>query len=132
MGLKSLMQELKNRASVPPVSLEKSAGGTPEPACIKAMPCVPYVPLHFAEDSELVPIGEAANAPSIEEPETLANPSTWRGLAQAYHVHHFGCLQCVAAGHGAGYGPRCEVGLALWNIYQNSGTPPWQQHIKAR
>ena len=120
MGLKSLMQELKNRASVPPVPPEKSAGDTPQPAWIKAVPPVPLVPLHFADTCELVPIGEAANAPALAEPETLANPNAWRELAEAYHAHHFGCLDCIAAGRGAGYGPRCAVGIALWNIYQRA------------
>lgn len=53
-------------------------------------------------------------------PEPTAHPADWRDAAEAYHAHHFGCPQCQAAGRGAGYGPRCGTGAALWNIYQNS------------
>jgi hypothetical protein len=39
------------------------------------------------------------------------------GDAKAYHLHHFNCPRCIAAGRGARYGWRCDVGLALWNDY---------------
>lgn len=39
------------------------------------------------------------------------------GDAKAYHLHHFNCPQCIAAGRGARYGWRCTVGLVLWNDY---------------
>ncbi len=37
--------------------------------------------------------------------------------AKAYHLHHFNCPQCIAAGRGERYGGRCAVGLALWIGY---------------
>lgn len=42
--------------------------------------------------------------------------------AKAYHLHHFNCPQCIAAGRGARYGRRCAVGLALWNDYTEADT----------
>ena len=60
---------------------------------------------------------QAANDP-LPEPPT--DPNAWRELATAYHLHHFKCCTCIAAGHGAGYGLRCGVGAALWNVYQNT------------
>ena len=58
----------------------------------------------------------AANDPAPEPP---ADPNAWRELARAYHTHHFNCPQCVAAGRGAVYGERCDVGALLWSCYQN-------------
>jgi len=45
---------------------------------------------------------------------------TQHALATAYHLHHFACRQCIAAGRGAGYGLRCGVGAALWTNYQDA------------
>lgn len=42
---------------------------------------------------------------------------TEQSAAQAYHVHHFNCHTCIAAGRGIRYGWRCAVGLALWSDY---------------
>ena len=39
------------------------------------------------------------------------------GGAKAYHMHHFNCPRCIAAGRGARYGVRCAVGLVLWTDY---------------
>jgi len=36
-----------------------------------------------------------------------------------YHVHHFNCHSCIAAGKG--YGKRCSVGLSLWFRYRIQG-----------
>ena len=60
---------------------------------------------------------QAANDP-LPEPPT--DPNAWRELATAYHLHHFKCCTCIAAGHGAGYGLRCGTGAALWTSYQNN------------
>ena len=60
---------------------------------------------------------QAANDPVPELPTDL---NDWRELAAAYHAHHCACPVCIAAGRGAGYGLRCEVGAALWNAYQDS------------
>ncbi len=54
------------------------------------------------------------NDPASEPP---ADPNAWRELAQAYHAHHFKCSTCIAAGRGAVYGLRCDVGAALWRSY---------------
>jgi hypothetical protein len=32
----------------------------------------------------------------------------------AYHVHHFNCPTCIAAGRGSRYGQRCGAGMTLW------------------
>ena len=59
----------------------------------------------------------AANDP-LPEPPT--DPNAWRELATAYHLHHFKCGTCIAAGRGAQYGLRCGTGAALWNAYQDT------------
>ena len=70
-----------------------------------------------ANKSALVDWLQAANDPA---PELPADPNAWRELATAYHLHHFKCVVCIAAGRGAGYGPRCGAGTALWVAYQNA------------
>lgn len=35
---------------------------------------------------------------------------------QTYHLHHFNCPTCIAA--GLGYSKRCPVGLPLWGVGQ--------------
>ena len=59
----------------------------------------------------------AANDPLPEPPP---DPNAWRELAAAYHLHHFACSICIAAGRGAQYGLRCGTGAALWNAYQDA------------
>jgi hypothetical protein len=39
-------------------------------------------------------------------------------LAQAYHMHHFQCRACIAA--GIRNGQRCQLGAPLWAAYQES------------
>ena len=137
MSLKSLMQNLKNRAVVPSVPPETSGGGTREPAWIKVVPLVPSVPLHLNETGRNALIGQFGDAlhdPFSAEPDVqknlkkpvfplaenypaqkqTANPNAWRELAQAYYAHHFNCPVCIAAGRGTGYGLRCGTGAALW------------------
>ena len=61
----------------------------------------------------------AANDPHpLPEPPT--DPNAWRELATAYHLHHFTCPTCIAAGRGAEYGLRCGTGAALWASYENT------------
>ena len=55
---------------------------------------------------------------SSKEIEPPTDPGAWRELARAYHLHHFECVTCTAAGRGARYGLRCGVGTALWTTYQ--------------
>jgi hypothetical protein len=70
----------------------------------------------------------AANAPSIEpssrEPatEVKEKPLTsfhvlqgWRREAETYHLHHFKCKWCMAAGQGRGQ--RCNEGQSLHDSY---------------
>lgn len=57
---------------------------------------------------------------STEPAEPPADPNAWRELATAYHLHHFTCPTCIAAGRGAVYGLRCGTGAALWTSYQNT------------
>jgi hypothetical protein len=79
----------------------------------------------------------AANDPTVQEPtrHTIsrlaglagraiekAKPRTCmsdadRIRAGDYHLHHFGCTSCCAAGQGRG--DRCEIGMGLWKAYQN-------------
>ena len=59
----------------------------------------------------------AANDAASHAPDPPENPSDWKELAAAYHVHHFNCPTCIAAGRGSQYGQRCGVGMALWQMY---------------
>lgn len=59
-----------------------------------------------------------AAANDAQEAAPPTDPSAWRELAQAYHLHHFACSTCQAAGRG--YSARCGVGAALWGRYQRS------------
>jgi len=59
--------------------------------------------------------------PAANEPEPPADPATWRELADEYHLHHFACHTCQAAGRGARYGLRCGTGAALWTDYKTEG-----------
>ena len=49
--------------------------------------------------------------------EAATEPGEWRGLAVAYHQHHFQCATCQACGMGVQYGGRCAVGASLWLKY---------------
>ena len=56
--------------------------------------------------------------PAIEKAKPYKRLSdTDRIRASAYHLHHFGCTSCCAAGQGRG--DRCEIGMGLWTAYQN-------------
>ena len=59
----------------------------------------------------------AANDGEIHAPAHSNDPADWKALAAAYHVHHFNCATCIAAGRGSRYGQRCGVGMALWRAY---------------
>ena len=39
-------------------------------------------------------------------------------VSRAYHLHHFACPTCIAA--GMRYGQRCATGLPLWKAYQHT------------
>ena len=41
----------------------------------------------------------------------------WRPLADVYYRHHFGCLQCMAAGQNP-HLLRCTTGHPLWEQYR--------------
>jgi hypothetical protein len=66
---------------------------------------------------------EAAATPTQTGPKRIFRQrGPWltdveQSAAQAYHVHHFNCHTCIAAGRGTHYGRRCIVGLALWSDY---------------
>lgn len=137
MGLKSLMNHLKNRAAVPSVPPEKITGAQLEPAWIKAVPLVPSVPPRLNDTGKNMHIGQfgqAVNGPAspvpdvrknlikpdiATAPELPADPDAWRTLAQAYYAHHFACHVCIAAGRGTRYGLRCGAGAALWRVYDD-------------
>ena len=63
---------------------------------------------------------QLSTALSSESVELPTDPNSWRELATAYHLHHFTCPTCIAAGRGAVYGLRCGTGAALWTSYQNT------------
>jgi len=48
---------------------------------------------------------------------------TAQSAARMYHIHHFNCNTCIAAGRDNRYVNRCTVGLELWNTYR--GTYRW-------
>ena len=59
----------------------------------------------------------AANDEASLAPDSPDNLLDWKELAEAYHVHHFNCTVCIAAGRGSRYGQRCGVGAAMWRAY---------------
>lgn len=59
----------------------------------------------------------AAHDAASHAPDPPNNPLDWQELAAAYHAHHFKCPTCIVAGRGSQYGPRCDVGIALWRAY---------------
>jgi hypothetical protein len=61
----------------------------------------------------------AANDAASSADDTPGALLDWKGLAAAYHAHHFSCPTCIAAGRSARYGLRCGVGSALWTSYQS-------------
>jgi hypothetical protein len=44
--------------------------------------------------------------------------AAWKAFAKAYHVHHFACPTCIAA--GLGISQRCDIGSPLWSAYQEN------------
>lgn len=59
-------------------------------------------------------VGKAAIQGSVP-----AHAVEWRPLADAYYRHHFGCLQCIAAGQNEHLN-RCSVGRPLWVAYRTA------------
>lgn len=145
MGVKSLMARLQCRAADTPDTPEKIMGyqrkAPIHAGCTLDTPDTP----RFADTPaivQIVQLGEAVNDPaqavgpvtkppvnklvtsqtpvSTEPAEPPLDPNAWRELATAYHLHHFKCSTCIAAGRGAGYGLRCGTGAALWTSYQNT------------
>lgn len=49
----------------------------------------------------------------------------------AYLAHHFNCTQCIAAGRGPQYGPRCDIGAPLWMAYVGPSTEPTNEPMEA-
>ena len=96
-------------------SLRQFATATPATFATVAH-CLPSKVAEVAEVAVAKAQKQAANDPAPEPP---TDPNAWRALAAAYHDHHVGCSTCIAAGRGAVYGDRCDVGALLWNCYQN-------------
>jgi len=59
-----------------------------------------------------------AHLSAANDPEPSPDPTAWRELAEAYHLHHFQCPSCIAAGQGRGF--RCGTGAAFWSTYQSA------------
>lgn len=51
---------------------------------------------------------------------TVPFDTTGLTLAQVYHLHHFNCPTCIAA--GSGHGQRCSIGGPLWTAYQEQAS----------
>jgi hypothetical protein len=67
--------------------------------------------------SRLAELAElAGRAIEKAKPRTCMSDAD-RISAGDYHLYHFGCTSCCAAGQGRG--DRCEVGMGLWTAYQN-------------
>ena len=117
MGLKSLMARLQSLAVDTPDTFEKNKGYQGK-ASIHAG-CTPDTPdtpdfVDTRENTQIRQLGEAVND---QEPKPKTDPNAWPELAAAYHVHHFNCQICIAAGRGSRFGLRCGVGAALWYAY---------------
>ena len=70
-------------------------------------------------------LGELLTTEPTESKRVFRQRGPWltgteQSAAQAYHVHHFNCHTCIAAGRSVRYGVRCAVGLALWNDYNRA------------
>jgi len=122
MSLKSLMEKIKNRGFVTPVTPQKTAEVTAKPAWIVA--CTPVTPVtpHLSDacvNAQYGQFGEAVTDPAKPVKQTfLEHAGAWLELDQAYQLHHFKCQTCIAA--GLGYGLRCGVGSALWRDYSDA------------
>lgn len=115
----------KNAGNVPSILREGTGRERRKPAWNKAVPSVPYVPLQNSkcgnENSQNTTPAPAPEAPEVSPQELPADPvPDWRPLAQAYHMHHFHCHHCQAAGRGRSYSERCGTGLVLWAVYQDA------------
>lgn len=111
MGLKSLIERLKTHGLIPPDTPEKITGYQRKSPI--HTDCTPDTPC-FSDTHAITQIGQFGEAVNDPVPEPPTDPNAWRELATAYNAHHFKCSTCIAAGRGAQYGPRCNIGLALW------------------
>jgi len=116
MSIKTLMEKIKNRGSVTPVTPQKTAEVTARPAYSLACTPVTSVPPENDDDGEHAQTCNTQFA--ANDPEPSLSPADWRELDAEYHTHHFKCQTCIAA--GLGYGLRCGVGAALWTAYSNA------------
>lgn len=60
-----------------------------------------------------------AASPALSAQGSTTIEAQQNELASAYHVHHFDCPQCIAAGRGRVYSARCETGQRLFTACQN-------------
>jgi hypothetical protein len=130
MGLKDVMRYLQQRDAVTPVTPEKITRLQREASVYAG--CTPVTPVtprsgDTQENAQLGTFGEAVNDPPTAKPPTPASPAkqmfgqwgeAWRPLAHAYHMHHFKCPICIAAGKG--YGLRCGAGSVLYRAYEDT------------
>ena len=120
MGVKSLMARLQSRVADTPDTSEKNTGyQCKAPIHAGCTPDTPDTP-RFADTPAIVQTGQLGEAVNDPAPEPPTDPNAWHELATAYHLHHFKCSACIAAGRGAVYGLRCGTGAALWTSYQNT------------
>jgi len=123
MGREALRAYLKSRqAAVTPVTPEKIMGLQENPLRINAVtPVTPVTSTNTNSREFFQPQPQpSALKPASPASSERPDPNDWRELAKAYHLHHFKCVVCIAAGRGAGYGPRCGAGAALWVAYQDA------------
>ena len=75
--------------------------------------------------SKIEPIDAAPTSTQTEPKRLFRQRGPWltdteQSAARTYHIHHFKCNTCIAAGRGNRYVNRCTVGLALWNTYRET------------
>ena len=91
-----------------------------------AMGCTLDTPDTPGKPSADIKTTEALATSTQSEPERLFRQrGPWltgkeQSAARTYHIHHFNCTTCIAAGRGNRYVNRCTVGLALWNTYRGT------------
>ncbi len=109
-----------------PDTQPENARYQPQPAwalgCTRDTPATPEkINIEGHAGNDLL-LGELLTTEPTESKRVFRQRGPWltgteQSAAQAYHVHHFNCHTCIAAGRSVRYGVRCAVGLALWNDY---------------
>lgn len=109
-----------------PAAPPENARYQPQPAwalgCTLDTPATPEKVNNAGHAGNDLLLGELLTTEPTESKWVFRQRGPWltgaeQSAAQAYHVHHFNCHTCIAAGRGNRYGGRCAAGLVLWNDY---------------